>query len=46
MDDPKFRSDGICVQELFEYGYDDIALCLSPGEAYAMAYLLNGGQTV
>jgi hypothetical protein len=38
-----FRSDGHCLQELFEYGYDDIEFCRSPGEAYARAYLLNGG---
>ena len=25
--------------------YDDVMLCSSPGEAYAIAYLLNGGRT-
>lgn len=45
MNDPQFRSDGCLLMQLEEYGYDDIDFCFSPGEAYARAYLLNGGSS-
>lgn len=46
-----YRSAGCCLQTLFDYdeyglSWDDIELCRSEGEAYAKAYLLNGGETL
>ena len=39
-----YRSDGCCLQQLNEeIGWDDIEFCFSCSEAYAKAYLLNGG---
>lgn len=50
--EPKYRSDGSFLQELVDMGHpyyeswDDLELCRSEGEAYARAYLLNGGPDI
>ena len=44
-----YRSDGTIVQRFYESdfgsGWEDFQKCASDGEAYARAYLLNGGES-